>query len=250
MSLYVVSDLHGYSDLFEKGLETIGFSASDFLYVIGDAIDRGPDSIKILQTIKDTPNMDLLLGNHEFMMLNSVDPNGKPICDGRDSTIWKLANGGDVTYGKYLMLSENERKDLLSWLRRRLLIKTIELSGTQICLTHSYYKKDFENIPYCDISYPDAFNIVWTSIYRDDYYTHGMDIYKDYEYIFITGHVPVIRVKRWYEGDIHYNSLDIHKNGNLIDIDGGLSAGRDPKINNGVLFLRLEDMEVFGIPLV
>ena len=51
MAVYVVSDLHGQYDLFVRGLERIGFSGADKLYVIGDAIDRGPDGIKILQKI-------------------------------------------------------------------------------------------------------------------------------------------------------------------------------------------------------
>ena len=58
---------------------------ADVLYVIGDAIDRGPDGIKILEYIKDHKNMDLLIGNHEFMMLNAVDPDGKEKCSGGDA---------------------------------------------------------------------------------------------------------------------------------------------------------------------
>ena len=46
MAIYVVSDIHGYGKLFEKLLETIDFSESDYLYVLGDAIDRGPDDLE------------------------------------------------------------------------------------------------------------------------------------------------------------------------------------------------------------
>ena len=52
MATYAVSDLHGQDRTFEKGLKLIGFSDSDMLYVIGDAIDRGPDGIRILEYIK------------------------------------------------------------------------------------------------------------------------------------------------------------------------------------------------------
>ena len=76
MSTYAISDLHGQYGIFEKLLDVIDFSENDFLYILGDAIDRGPDGIKILQKIKDTPNMDLIIGNHEFMMLNSIDLGG------------------------------------------------------------------------------------------------------------------------------------------------------------------------------
>ena len=57
MSTYAVSDLHGYYDVFIRGLDRIGFSETDTLYVIGDAIDRGPDCIKILQYIMAHRNM-------------------------------------------------------------------------------------------------------------------------------------------------------------------------------------------------
>ena len=47
MATYAVSDLHGQYRTFEKGLRSIGFSDSDMLYVIGDAIDRDPADHRI-----------------------------------------------------------------------------------------------------------------------------------------------------------------------------------------------------------
>ena len=70
MAIYAISDLHGQYGIFEKLLEVIDFSDDDYMYVLGDAIDRGPDGIRILQRIMSSPNMDLLIGNHEFLMLN------------------------------------------------------------------------------------------------------------------------------------------------------------------------------------
>ena len=66
---YVVADIHGEADRFHAMLEKIRFSDEDTLYIIGDVIDRGPDGIKLLQEIIHTPNMVMLLGNHEYMML-------------------------------------------------------------------------------------------------------------------------------------------------------------------------------------
>ncbi len=76
MATYAISDLHGQYGIFEKLLEVIDFSDDDYMYVLGDAIDRGPDGIRILQKIMTSPNMDLLIGNHEFLMLNSMDLDG------------------------------------------------------------------------------------------------------------------------------------------------------------------------------
>ncbi len=99
MSVYVVSDLHGQYMMFRKLLEKVAFSDGDMLYMLGDAIDRGPDGIKILQYVKNAPNMEFLLGNHELMMLNAVDLDGSaPLrygyLPGRDADLWLTYNGG------------------------------------------------------------------------------------------------------------------------------------------------------------
>ena len=85
MAIYVVSDLHGQNKVFQKGLRVIDFKKEDRLYVIGDVIDRGPDGVELLQCIMRSENMDLLLGNHEYMMLNSVDRSGRACCTCRVS---------------------------------------------------------------------------------------------------------------------------------------------------------------------
>lgn len=59
MAVYVVSDLHGQFEVFMDGLEKIAFRDNDELYVIGDAIERGTDGIRILQYIKEHKNMDM-----------------------------------------------------------------------------------------------------------------------------------------------------------------------------------------------
>ncbi len=245
MSVYAVSDLHGQYLVFLKGLKKIGFSEDDRLYFMGDAVDRGPDGIKILQLIKDHENMDLIMGNHEFMMLNSVDPEGKKKCNGKDANLWLYYNGGTKTYEKYGELSDEERLELLTWLKDRYVIKTIELSGVKFCLTHSYYKQGFENMKYSEMEYRDVWDIVWKSYYRPDANTHAADIYRDYDYTFITGHVPVQRAF----GRI-YEELRIFERGNFIDIDGGCAMGPFAGKPTGALFLRLDDMKVFPVPLL
>ena len=57
MAVYVVSDLHGQYQAFMAGLERIGFGENDELYLIGDAIDRGPDGIRILSELQKNQNM-------------------------------------------------------------------------------------------------------------------------------------------------------------------------------------------------
>ena len=250
MSIYAVSDLHGQFNTFLKGLDKIGFTDDDLLYVIGDAIDRGPDGIKLLQYIKDHDNMDLLLGNHEFMMLHSVNPDGEACCDGNDAELWLDYNGGRYTYAEYESLDTEDRQALLAWLNERYIIKTLDVGKNHFCLTHSYYDQRFENKKYSEMSYDDVWDIVWKSIYRNDLYTHGRNIYPNYDYTFVTGHVPVQIVMEEYAGLPDPNMLWPYENGNLINIDGGCGLRLCADLKNGALFYRLDDKKTFPIPLV
>ena len=49
--IYVISDLHGCYDKYIKMLEKINFGDNDYLYILGDIVDRGPDGIIIWQDI-------------------------------------------------------------------------------------------------------------------------------------------------------------------------------------------------------
>ena len=66
-----MSDIHGYSkDKTMSLLQQAGFDKNDFMYVLGDVIDRGEDGIKMLQWMMEQPNVELILGNHEAMFLS------------------------------------------------------------------------------------------------------------------------------------------------------------------------------------
>ena len=66
---YVVSDIHGEYELFLGLLEKINFTPCDTIYICGDIIDKGNNSIKLLQYISDMPNAKCIIGNHEYAFL-------------------------------------------------------------------------------------------------------------------------------------------------------------------------------------
>ncbi len=74
MAHYVLSDIHGEADCFHAMLEKISFSQEDALYILGDVIDRGLDGISLLKEIMGMSNAVMLLGNHEYMMLQYMSP--------------------------------------------------------------------------------------------------------------------------------------------------------------------------------
>ncbi|SDB69323.1 metallophosphoesterase [Butyrivibrio sp. INlla16] len=239
MATYAVSDLHGQYELFKKLLEVIHFSEDDFMYVLGDAIDRGPNGIKILQTIKDAPNMELLIGNHEFMMLNAVAPDGSvENTPGKDAYLWLYSNGGEVTFEHYKELSLDERKDLLKWLNTRFLTTLVDIGDTTFCLTHSYFKVALIDTEFKDIGYQIVWNIVWKTPYRPDIFV-PTDDYIENDWQFIIGHVPVQRISGL---DAKFQAF--HEQ-NITLIDGGCSYRERGVLDNneyGVICIRLDDM--------
>lgn len=67
--VYVTSDLHGYPpEAFMKLLDRAGFTGDDFLFVLGDVIDRGEYGAELLLWLTEQPNVQLILGNHEAML--------------------------------------------------------------------------------------------------------------------------------------------------------------------------------------
>ena len=69
MAVYVISDIHAEYDLFIKLLDKIKFSDNDTLYIAGDIIDKGNDSVRLMQYVMNTPNIHAINGNHEHDFL-------------------------------------------------------------------------------------------------------------------------------------------------------------------------------------
>lgn len=94
MRKFAISDIHGCRNTFEALLDKIGLTTADELYLLGDYIDRGPDSKGVLDLIlklqQDGYPIQCLRGNHEEMLLDSR-------YDRRQLLNWMLYNGGEET---------------------------------------------------------------------------------------------------------------------------------------------------------
>ena len=66
---YCISDIHGNYDLFCRLLDKIKFCDKDKLYVLGDIIDKGQDSIRLAKLLFFIPNVCCIAGNHEYDFL-------------------------------------------------------------------------------------------------------------------------------------------------------------------------------------
>lgn len=133
MAHYVTADLHGERERFHRLMQLIGFSGEDTLYIIGDVIDRGPDGIALLHEILQTPNIVLLMGNHEYMMLQYFAPDATEL----DHRRWSR-NGNAPTLEAFLRLSEVERRSLLDTLGKLPTHLSLTVCGQQFYLVHGF----------------------------------------------------------------------------------------------------------------
>lgn len=83
----IVGDVHGCFDKLREALYAVRFSAvtGDRLFIVGDLVDRGPQSAEALQWLAQ-PGIFAVRGNHEQMAIDHVA--------GQSDSGMYLANGG------------------------------------------------------------------------------------------------------------------------------------------------------------
>ena len=201
--IYVTSDIHGQYDSFEKLLEKINFNENDTLYILGDIIDRGPQVIEIIRKVISTPNIVMILGNHEDMFLNYYDSK-----DIGDRILW-FRNGGNITYKALKSISEEEVNSIVKYFRSLPIEKNIEVCSNKYQLVHGAFVSDRKKEQLIDSAYRNR-----TICGRRRVNDKGPE-----DRIVIFGHTPTGN----YTGD--FENQKIWKKNNLIGIDCGMAYG-------------------------
>lgn len=104
--MLVIGDVHGHLELLKALLGKYGVAPGAQVCLVGDLIDRGPDSRGVVRYVRES-GIRTVLGNHERMMLDTL----LPVLDGlpapRESRQLWLANGGRATLISYGFTPEN-----------------------------------------------------------------------------------------------------------------------------------------------
>lgn len=217
--IYVMSDLHGMYEKYLKMLDMIKFSQNDQLYILGDIIDRGSQSIKLLIDIAKRDNVYPIFGNHELMAIRCLnfilsDMTKESVIaltesERLDLFEW-INNGGDQMIGELKKLSVPKRKAIISYLMDFSAYEEIEINGKYYFLVHAGLNNYQQNKQLYEY---DVDDFVWA---RLDFKTN---YFNDLNKFVIVGHTPTL---------LFSNEAKIFYKNNFINIDCGayLKNGR------------------------
>jgi len=105
MATYAIGDIQGCYQPLLKLLDSFSFDARrDELWLVGDLVNRGPDSLKTLRFVRELGERAIcVLGNHDLHLLAVATGQAKLR---KDDTLDEV-------------LQANDRDELLDWLRQR-----------------------------------------------------------------------------------------------------------------------------------
>ncbi len=229
--IYIISDLHGYPvERLKMLLKKADFNDNDFLYILGDVIDRNGDGgVSILLWLLEQSNVQLILGNHEAMLL-SCDFIFDEITEETIAawtadkiellTNYKL-NGGDATLDALKKLPREKQLDILDYLRDCPLYEAVSTDTKDFVLVHAGFDNFSKKKKISDYSADD---LIWAWPELSDEY------YDDIHTVF--GHTPTKCLDKKYDGKIL-------KTRTWTCIDCGAAYGNEP------ILLRLDDYALF-----
>lgn len=234
VATYVTSDLHGLPLKELKALlDSVNFSDDDRLYILGDVIDRQNDGgVEILCWLLHQPNVKLILGNHEAMLLSCefvfdeiTEENIKNLSQEKMELLNNyMLNGGDVTLKSLQKLTKTSPKtvkDILNYLHNAPLYETVSVLDRDFVLVHSGLDNFSPDKKITDYTY-DELLWAWPEL-TDRYYDNMITVF---------GHTPTMSYDSKYTGKILHTKT-------WIDVDVGVPYGTSPAL------LRLDDLRGF-----
>jgi len=189
--VFASSDWHGCGNVADKVFDFL--KPDDTLYFIGDAIDRGPDGIKILTRLLSDSRVKFIMGNHEQFMEECLPEAISTLKASNDILSYEwiyscwVNNGGSRTINGLYDLSIPEVEELYQKIKNlpyQLLYKSPK--GHTVLLEHAGYSpfvlSPRRHDPLWD---REHFRDVWDAGYRPDFCGDPDTTY------LVHGHTPV-----------------------------------------------------------
>lgn len=231
--IYVMSDLHGYPiEKLKKLLELADFGEDDFLYILGDVIDRNGDGgVGVLLWLLDQYNVQLILGNHETMLLScdfvfeeiTEESIGAMTHEKLGLLNTYLSNGGEVTLKELRKLPRETLMDILDYLRDAPFYDAVTAGEKDYILVHAGFDHFSK---YRRLSEYSSDELIWASPQLSDEYFDEVHT--------VFGHTPTRYFDESYDGRVLHTRT-------WTCIDTGAGFGNEP------VLLRLDDNKEFRL---
>jgi len=211
---YVVSNLHGNMEKFQKLLDDVAFTENDVMYVLGDIVDYGEDPMGLLCDLSMRFNVLPIVGEHDLRALKLLKALDEMLREGGmpdaevlgQMTEW-ISEGGQKTIEGFKALDEEMREGVLDYLADMALYEEVTVGGRKYLLVHAGIA-DFDPDMPLDEYMPE------------DFIREPLDMEREYfeDATVIVGHVPADSLPGADAGMIYYGE-------GSINIDGGLAYG-------------------------
>lgn len=141
---YVLSNPHGEYGKFKEMLEQIGFSDNDVLYVLGDIVDYGEESMELIGDLSVRYNVLPIAGEHDYLAAKMLSGFSKMLLEGgtpdeeyvAEMGKW-MALGGKVTLDGFRALDDDMQEGVLDYLSDMALYEEVTVSGQDYLLVHA-----------------------------------------------------------------------------------------------------------------
>ena len=142
--IWTISDIHGCWDAYQELLAEIAPGRHDTLYILGDATDRGPASMRVLLDIIRRPGTVYIPGNHDYFLRRlgpccglSPEEGGrrKTLFDAVLKTAW-MHDGGRETLAQFRALPAAVRREILTYFESAPAFVQVNAGGADWVLTH------------------------------------------------------------------------------------------------------------------
>ena len=227
--VYVVSNLHGNYTKFKELLKTIRFKDTDLMYILGDIVDYGDESMELIGDLSIRYNVYPIVGEHDYTALKMLSGFEKMLKSGEtpdkkfiaQMTEW-VQDGGQSTLDAFRTLDAEMKEGVIDYLTDMTIFEEIDVKGKTYLLVHAGIAGFKKNID-LDNPKPEAF------------FTEPLDLAKKYfdDKTIIVGHNPTTE-DNGGDGKIFYGN-------NSINIDCGEARG------GTIGCLRLDDMKEFYV---
>lgn len=143
---YAISNLHGNKEKFDLMLKLINFKdEKDVLYILGDTVDYGADSIELLLDLSMRSNVYHIKGEHEALAYDMISrfleisrngeaPDAEFISAFRD---WTANKGGMPTFEAFQALDEDMREGLLEYFEEMTPYEEVRAGKKDFILCHA-----------------------------------------------------------------------------------------------------------------